>query len=340
VAGSGNGVLLRVSADPLAQIARIAVTSSNIPHQVIGANALISGGRVTLDSTFETSLDSTAILSGSAVNLDSGQISIQLPNGSVPQGTSGLILAGVALQNLQSINALSLLSYSSIDIYGTGTITAANSLALHAGEIRGFNDGGTIAFSGNTILLDNSANAVVPGPGPTHNGTLRFDAATIQFGENQLAIDQFANVIVHASRSVLLQNNGGTAIQGDLTISAPIIVADNRAAQTISASGAANLQSIAGPTPAPSSGLGASLTISGARVTDNIGILLPSGSVTLHATTGDIIVGNLSGATIDVGGTAQTFFDLVKYTSGGLVDLIADNGSVNIAAADSININA
>jgi filamentous hemagglutinin len=340
VAGSGNGVLLRVSADPLAQIARIGVTSSNIPHQVIGANALISGASVTLDSTFATSLDPTAILSGSAVNLDSGQISIQLPNGSVPQGTSGLILAGVALQNLQSINALSLLSYSSIDIYGTGTITAANSLALHAGEIRGFNGGGTIAFSGNTILLDNSANATVPGPGPTQNGTLRFDAATIQFGENQLAIDQFANVIVNASRNVLLQDTGGTAVDGSLTISAPIIVADTRAAQTISASGVVNLQSVVGPMPMPSSGLGASLTISGASITDNIGILLPSGSVTLHARTGDVTVGNSSGATIDVGGTAQTFFDLVKYTSGGLVNLIADNGSVNVAARASINVGA
>ncbi len=340
VAGSGNGVLLRVSADPLAQIARMGVTSSDVPHEVIGVNALISGVSVTLDSTSATSLDPRAVLSASAVNLGSGQISIQLPNGSVPQGTSGLILAGVALQNLQSINALSLLSYSSIDIYGTGTITAANSLALHAGEIRGFNHGGTIDLRGNTIMLDNLANAVVPGPGPTQNGTLRFDAATIQFGENQLAIDQFANVIVNASKNVLLQNKGGTAIEGNLTISAPIIVADNRAAQTISASGAVNLQSIAGPMPAPSSSLGASLTISGASVTDNIDILLPSGSVTLHATTGNVVVGNHSGGTIDVGGTAQTFFDLVKYTSGGLVSLVADNGSVNIAAAASIDVGA
>jgi hypothetical protein len=340
VAGSGDGVLLRVSADPLAQIARMNVTASTIPHETIGANAVISGSSVTLDSTSATSLDPAAILSGSAVNLDSGQISIQLPNGSVPQGTSGLILTSVALQNLQSINALSLLSYSSIDIYGTGTITAANSLALHAGEIRGFNNGGTIDFRGNTIQLDNSAHAAVPGPGSTQDGTLRFDAATIQFGDDQLAIDQFANVIVNASRNVLLQDTGGTAIDGNLTISAPIIVADTRAAQTISASGAVNLHSVPGPTPLPTSGLGASLTIAGASVTDNIGILLPSGSVTLHATTGNVTVGNLSTAMIDVGGTAQTFFDLVKYTNGGLVNLIADEGSVNIATGASINVGA
>jgi filamentous hemagglutinin family protein len=340
VTGSGNGVLLRVSADPLAQIARMNVAASTVPHEIIGANAIISGASVTLDSTAATSLDPTAVLSGSAVNLDSGQISIQLPNGSVPQGTSGLILTGVALQNLQSINALSLLSYSSIDIYGTGTITAANSLALHAGEIRGFNDGGTIDFRGNTISLDNSARAVVPGPGPTQDGTLRFDAGTIQFGDNQLAIDQFANVIVNASRNVLLQGAGGTAVDGNLTISAPIIVADTRAAETISASGAVNLHSVPGPTPQPTSGLGASLTISGASVTDNIGIVLPSGSVTLHAITGNVTVGNLSAAPIDVGGTAQTFFDLVKYTNGGLVNLVADHGSVNIAAAASVNVGA
>jgi hypothetical protein len=189
-------------------------------------------------------------------------------------------------------------------------------------------------------MLDNSANSAVPGPGPAQNGTLRFNAATIQFGENQLAIDQFTNVIFNASRNVLLHDAGGTAVDGNLTISAPIIVADARATQTISSSGAVNLQSVPGPTPAPSSGLGASLTISGASVTDNIDVLLPSGSVTLHATTGDVTIGNLSGATINVGGTAQTFFDLVKYTSGGLVNLIADNGSVNVAAAASIDVGA
>ncbi len=340
VAGSGNGVLLRVSADPLAQFTRVSITSSNVPHENIGANAIISGTSVTLDSTFATSLDPTAVLSGSAVNLGSGQISIQLPDGAMPQGTSGLILSGVALENLQSVDALSLLSYSSIDIYGTGTLTAANSLALHAGEIRGFNNGGVVDFVGQTITLDNSANATVPGPVAGQNGTLQFDAATIQLGANQLNIDQFANVVLNASEKVLLQGAGGTAIQGDLTIAAPVIVGAQRASQTISATGMVDLQPLAGASPAPTSGLGASLNISGSSIADNIDIVLPSGALTLHATSGDVTVGNLSTTSIDVGGTAQTFFDLVKYTSGGQVNLVADQGSVNIGANGSINVGA
>src|SRR4029077_5447572 len=128
---------------------------------------------VTLDSTYATSLDPTATISGSAINLDSGQISIQMPNGPVSQPTVGLILAGVALQNLQSTQSLSLLSYSSIDIYGSGVINASDSLQLHAAEIRGFNNGGTIDFVAKNITLDNAANASVPGVIAPSTGTLQ-----------------------------------------------------------------------------------------------------------------------------------------------------------------------
>ncbi len=61
-AGSGNGVLLRVSVDPLAQIARFGVNASDVPHEFVGANVHLTGASVTLDSTSATSLDPTAIL--------------------------------------------------------------------------------------------------------------------------------------------------------------------------------------------------------------------------------------------------------------------------------------
>jgi filamentous hemagglutinin len=332
---NGNGALLRVSADASASIARTGVTASNIPRETIGANARFVGASVTLDSTYATSLDPTATISASAINLNSGQISIQLPNGIVSQPTAGLVLAGEALQNLASADSLSLLSYSSIDIYGTGTINAANSLALHAAEIRGFNNGGVVDLVGNTITLDNSANGFASGAVAGQNGRLQLDAKTIQFGANALNVDQFTNANFNASKSVLLAGTGSFSMQGDLTISAPLITATQTATQSISATGAVNLESVAGSTP-PESALAARLTISGASVTDNIDIVLPSGGVTLHATSGDVIVGN----TIDVGGTAQTFFDLTKYTSSGYVDLVADQGSVNVNANTTINVAA
>ena len=87
-------------------------------------------------------------------------------------------------------------------------------------------------------------------------------------------------------------------------------------------------------------GLGANLTISGASLSVDTNISLPSGQLTLHATNGDLVIGSASPSTLDVSGTAQTFFDLVKYTSGGQINLIADNGAVNVDSGGTINIAA
>jgi filamentous hemagglutinin len=339
--GSGDGVLLRVSADQSAKLTRFGVDSSTVPSEMIGANAQISGASVTLDSTYATSLDPSAVLSGLALNLDSGQISIQLANGATPQNTAGLVLAGVALQNAQSADALSLLSYSSIDIYGTGEITASNSLGLHAAEIRGFNTGGTVDFIANSVTLDNSPGGTAPGAIAAQNGSLQFDASTVLFGANALGVNQFVDTTVNSSSGILLQGTGSFSTQGDLTISAPIITATKEATQTISATGAIALQpSATMPAQLPSSGLGSELTFVGASINDNTDIVLPSGIITLRATSGDLTIGDIASTTIDVGGTAQTFYDLVKYTSGGQVHLTADQGSVNIDANATVNVGA
>ena len=96
VAGSGDGVLLRVTSDPTAQIARVGVDASTTPSEVIGRDARVTGASVTLDSTAGMTLDSSATITGTAVNLDSGQISIQLPDAPVLPPTTGLVLSGAA----------------------------------------------------------------------------------------------------------------------------------------------------------------------------------------------------------------------------------------------------
>ena len=147
--GSGDGTLLRVSADPSASIVRQGITTSTEPHMEIGAGVHIAGVSVTLDSTYGTSLDPSARLDATVIALNSGQISIQL-NEPGPLGTTyGLVLAGTALHSLEKSSSVSLLSYSTFDIYGTGAFNVAGHLALHAAAIRGFNNGGgTASISG------------------------------------------------------------------------------------------------------------------------------------------------------------------------------------------------
>jgi hypothetical protein len=77
-------------------------------------------GQSDLDSTSATTLDPAALLLGQSINLSSGQISVQLTNPGALQPTTGLVLGGAVLTSLQNTAALSLLSYSSLDFYGTG----------------------------------------------------------------------------------------------------------------------------------------------------------------------------------------------------------------------------
>ncbi|MDD5201302.1 MAG: filamentous hemagglutinin family protein, partial [Terrimicrobiaceae bacterium] len=336
----GDGTLLRVSSDPLAKFTRTNVTTSHAPKMKIGAGARITGGSLTLDSTYATDLSPRAYLRGRAVNLSSGQISLRLDHPGDLLPTDGLVLAGRALRSLRNADSLSLLSYSSIDIYGTGRLGSRglDNLELHAGEIRGFHTGdGTAAFMADHVLLDNSAGATAPGPAAASSGTLAIRANTLELGDRRLRIDQFAKVNLNASGGILLGGKGRLLVDGALDVRTPAFFAIGGATETIRATG--ELQILDSRTPASpdlASGLGASLTLEGSDVTANADILLPSGLLALHATTGDV---NVNGR-LDVGGTAQRFNDLVHYTSGGAISLLSDAGSVNVGRRAALNVSA
>ena len=58
--------------------------------------------------------------------------------------------------------------------------------------------------------------------------------------------------------------------------------------------------------------------------------------LTLHATSGELSVGGR----LDVGGTAQNFFDLVRYTDAGQITLISDTGGVDVASGGTLSVSA
>ncbi len=340
VAGSGNGTLVRVSSDPLAQIIRAGVTQPNAASMIIGAGAQISGTSITLDSTYATKLDPTALLTGQFVNLNSGQISLQL-DGNVPvthNFIGGLVLTGPALQGLQSSRSLSLLSYTTIDVYGSGQVGTSNLefLALHAAEIRGFNVGsGPAAFIAKDIRIDNIANGTVLGAVAPPTGTLSFNAEVIHLGSNNVKIDQFANLQLNATGGVIFEGAGSLNTRSNIFINTPIIGGARSSTYDMITTGSVIMQSQGGSSSI-SPGLGATLKIEGSSIFAGSTILLPSGLLTLHATTGDLTVSAL----LDTRGSAKTFFDLVKYTNGGQINLISDLGAVNITNTGSLNVSA
>lgn len=338
----GDGALVRVN-NGVATSTRTEVGTTNEARLTIGAGARLSGNSVTLDSTFATAFAPTTILDANAVFLNSGQVSLQLDNAGALLPTDGLVLTAGALAGLQNTaRNLSFLSYSSIDIYGTGQVgsSAVETLALHAGEIRGFNNaGGGVRIAAKNILLDNSPNRTAAAAFGGGIGALEFDAETIQLGANRTNIDQFSSVVLNASGAVIAQSEmpGALSVSGNLRLRTPLITGAAGAEETLTAVGTLTLDaSSAGTASNVTGGLGAQLTLEGARIAANTNIVLPSGAVTMRARLGDVSLGG----SINVAGTAQSFFDLVRYTSGGSVNLISDLGNVSLLGGSKIDVGA
>jgi hypothetical protein len=95
------------------------------------------------------------------------------------------------------------------------------------------------------------------------------------------------------------------------------------------------IEPVSGSTAQGTGGLGANLIISGESITENSNIILHSGALTLNAN-GDISVGG----SVDASGTAQTFFDVTKFTNGGRITLNSTNGSVSLTAKSLISVAA
>jgi filamentous hemagglutinin len=336
---SGPGALLRVTSDPAAQVVRSGITapSSNVGLQV-GSNALISGAGLILDSTgLRDSIADGARILGQSIAINSGIMRLSLDD--TPVTGQGLVIGSQALNDLSRASSLSLLSYSTMDIYGGGTVGNASlqNLSIHAAAIRRLSGTDTALFQAKNILIDNSANVSVTPAQLTGSsaGALQFTAERITLGQNRVQIARYANVGLDASAGFFLTGRGGLSVSGNVTGNMPFITATSGLAdQAITATGALVLNGTGGPAISrDKAGLGSSITLSGNTVDLGTNIALPSGSVTASSVGAMTISG-----VIDVGGASRSLFDVNRYTDGGSVNLSSANG--NITVDGSIDVSA
>jgi filamentous hemagglutinin family protein len=365
---SGNGTLVRVSGNADATIERSGVSAATSPVLTVGAGASVLGTSVILDSTAQTVLDPSALLggSGSSLTLGSGQISLQLA-GAGPlrtQGdgstTSGVVLTSSALQNLQgSLSGLSLLSYSSIDIYGTGTVGSStfSSITLSTPEIYG--DGGNATFAAKSITIKGNANGIGPDAGSSENaltGALTLEGSSVTIGAGTVNVLQYGALNLNASSQVDLTGSSTIASAGALNVTTPTVAApalasapDGTAAPapasvSLISSGSLSLAAPSSGAAAPTSAgsLGASLTLTGNSVGVDTSVSLAGGALTVHdigpSANGGIAIG--SAANLDVGGSSKAFNDLLEYSNAGAIILTSDLGSVAIADGARLNVAA
>lgn len=345
VSGSGDGALVRVSANASGQVFRSGISSSTLPVLNVLGGSILTGGSLTLDSTSGTNLVQSVRLDAEDVSLNSGRISISLNSPGTLNPGAGLVLGGEALASLQnSAKRLSLLSYSTIDTYGVGTVGSLSfqALSLQAASIRGFNTGeGTVSFAASSLTLGNRASGNVPTALTSPlSGSLTFDAGQITLGSNAILLEGFAQNSLQAS-GILTESEGSLDSAGNLSLVTPFLTGANASNYRIRTTGALQLTRPAAATLAAiSSGFGAALTLQGSNVAINGDISLPSGKLTLHATAGDLVIGEVAAASLQVAGTKSTFVDTIRYTSGGTVNLLSDTGSVRLGTSTSINVSA
>ena len=340
---AGDGVLVRVSADAGAATTRTGFTGATTALMEIGAGATISGNSVILDSTYGTRLASNLELVGDTLTLGSGQISVVLDDASglLPGLVVDphLVLAGSTLDDAFASRNLTLLSYGSIDVYGTGVLGSDNlqQLVLTSSGIRGYEQsGGNTVIRAGQVTFENSINAVSLAAPAASSGTLTVAAGTIRLGANSMAVNGYRNLDLNASAGLVVQGTGAFSTTANLNVRTPVISGEARTSYAITSTNAMVLERSAG-TGFSSGALGAGLTLQGETVKANTDILLPSGKLVIRATTGNLEIGG----SLSVEGSSRTFGKVTRYAGAGTIILesltgdvvLSDSGIVSVAAA-------
>ena len=272
--------------------------------------------------------------------------------GNVP-GTAGLTFSGQTFQALNATHDLTLISSTSIDLWGvaneTINIGSANlvNLVLDAGQISNRVNGSDVTLTAGNITLQATNSYNVPSGSTTGSVILNAPLSTdgtggqITIGEGTKYLDGFDAVTLTAARQIVSQGNGALAlpVSGSLTMITPVLTAADNSDQQITVAGAFALKgssSVAAAVPAVLESLNAGLFITASSVSIGSSIIMPSGVFTAEARTGDVALA--SGAAIDVSGVAKQFFDQYRYAPGGQVNLTADLGNVTFAPNISINV--
>ena len=337
----GDGTLLRVSSDSGAKVTRHGLSGSSSPLMSIGASASIAGPSVILDSTYGTNLSPLATIDAATLTLASGQISVIFGDAAGTltgsEVSPHLTLAGVTLDKVQQSKQLTLQSYRSIDIYGSGTIgsSSLDSLILSGSGLRGYEQGsGQVVIRANEVSFVNPSDATAA-VATTLSGGLTIDAATIHLGSHHSSVSGYQKLSLNASKKVLFEGEGVFSTNGNLKTNAPLITGGKGATYTIQSAGTVSLTG-GSKAPAATGELGASLTIQGVSIAANSNILLPSGQLTLRATGGLLEVGG----DLSVAGTSRAFNDIIRYSNAGAITLESQTGDVTLSKTANISVAA
>ncbi|MES2659602.1 MAG: filamentous hemagglutinin family protein [Verrucomicrobiota bacterium] len=332
----GNGLAIRVSQDKEASLVRSGVSAGS-DKLSIGGGTSIRGSAIILDSSAEMEIAASSTLDADSYQFHAGRISLMLGNNSSP-ANGGLVVSNKTLDKIGAASSLELLSYSSIDLYGSGSFGSVHGLAdltLSAGEISASGTPtGTARISAGNLHLANPASAP-SASGSGASGNLVFSANTIELGANQVAVNGYDSVTLEATGGITGIGTGTFKAARDLTIASPILTGDAGSIRTITAGGDLRIEGTTG-TASVSPGLGAALTLQGANVDVAGDISLPGGALTVNALSGDLKIRSL----LDVSGSVRQFKDTLRVANAGSITLSASSGDITLTDSSTLDLSA
>ncbi|WP_420969891.1 filamentous haemagglutinin family protein [Bradyrhizobium sp. B120] len=203
------------------------------------------------------------------------------------------------------------------------------------------NGGGGVATTAQAVVNVTGINLTNPGDGYLSTPTIKISGsgttATATVSGGAVTGVTLTNAGTGYSSLPTLTFSGGGAAAANMVLSAPAILVNSGATQSLSTLGNISLVTGAGTKPASvASNIGGVLAIAGGSITDSATIQALSGKVSLTATAGDIVLG--SGALIDASGSRITILDVVQDAPGGNVQLASTTGNVIVGQGATVSV--
>lgn len=345
---AGNGAFVR-AASTTATFNRTGSPDRSVGALAGEAGSLVQAAKaITLDATQDTRFNGQALFrrAGQVVAGKLGVGASRVSLGSPTSAVDGITYSQADLNALLGLEAFSLTSYSTVDVYGSVEVGGvdANSrptlknLTLQSAGLRGMGAAGdTAQVRAETLTLSNNAGASYTAPGTAGAGSLVVQSDTLVLGEGSKTLGSFGSVAITAGQ-VVGRGEGRTDLQSPTTLATARLGGENGARQTLNGgAGTLALSSTVPAQPLPaSSGLGASWTLNAGDISFDTAVDLASGALTLNAATGNVALG--ANANINVAGRNVAFFDETRGTAGGTVALNSTNGNVVLDAASRVNV--
>ncbi|SCY11929.1 filamentous haemagglutinin family protein [Nitrosospira sp. Nsp13] len=346
-----NGALVRVASTS----ASFSRTGS--PDRSVGTLAgetgstIRSANSITLDATLQNAFTGTTLFADDKGNPVAGNLTIgatRVNFGNAPAGAEGLIFSQAELDSLNSLNSLTLASYTTFDLYGDVSVGGVNAegkptlqaLNLSGAGLAGLNNGGKTAnLRATSIVLSNPAAATFTPGGTPGNGVLAIQADKLVLGEGAKAIQGFSQVDIRANE-LIGRGSGSTDIAAaTANLNVARLSGELGTNQTLTTTGSLNVADTAADRAlAPVTALGARWALSGTDLMFDTEAILPSGQLQLTATSGNLTLG--ANAVASAAGRSMAFFDVERASPGGIVELASDNGNVVVQTGAQVNVSA